>query len=246
MRHGLSQRQCEAEVLMLIAAGSDTTANVIRATILLLATTPHAYHKLQAEIDAGIASGAISTPVTNAEARALPYLQAVIYESMRYHPPAFTLLPKLVPPEGDTLEGRFIPGGTLLGTSNLGMMRHVPSFGADVDVFRPERFMDADPKRRLEMERTVELIFGIGRYMCAGKTVAFMELNKIFVEARVLIIPNVSSASVTADETNNGLQLLRDFDFQIINPKKPWVESQSHLFMINDMWMRVTERGQGS
>jgi cytochrome P450 len=177
-----------------IAAGSDTTANVIRATLLLLCTAPHVYQRLQTEIDNGAASGAISSPITHAEARAaLPYLQAIIYESMRYHPPAFTLLPKVVPPEGDTLPGGyFVPGGTMLATSNLGMMRHAPTFGEDVDVFRPERFMDARPERRLEMERTTELIFGIGGFMCAGKTVAFMELNKIFVEVStpyIILIP---------------------------------------------------------
>ncbi len=34
----------------------------------------------------------------------------------------------------------------------------------------------------LEMERAAELTFGAGRYTCAGKTIAFLELNKIFAE----------------------------------------------------------------
>jgi cytochrome P450 len=103
---------------------------------------------------------------------------------MRYHPPVFTLLPKIVPPEGDTLLGRFVPGGTRIAVNAWGMMRQRRIFGDDVDVFRPERWTDASGEKRIEMERTCELIFGIGRYMCAGKTVAFMELNKIFVEVR--------------------------------------------------------------
>lgn len=37
-------------------------------------------------------------------------------------------------------------------------------------------------------------------------------------------------------------QLLRDFDFQILNTEKPYIMSQRAMFVIRDMWMRVTER----
>lgn len=75
IRHGLTKRQCEVEALIQIIAGSDTTATTIRATMLYLLSTPRAYRALQAEIDAGIRSGRVSNPVTNAEASELPYLQ---------------------------------------------------------------------------------------------------------------------------------------------------------------------------
>jgi hypothetical protein len=75
IRHGLSQRQCETEALIQIIAGSDTTATTIRATMLYLMSTPRAYHTLQAEIDEGIRASKVSSPVTNAEANELPYLQ---------------------------------------------------------------------------------------------------------------------------------------------------------------------------
>lgn len=68
------------------------------------------------------------------------------------------------------------------------LMRN-PIFGDDVHLFRPERFTEADENRRAEMYRTTELIFGSGRWQCAGKSLAFMELNKIFFEVRVLPSP---------------------------------------------------------
>lgn len=103
-------------------------------------------------------------------------------ESIRYHPPVAELLSKQVPPQGDTLLGQFVPGGTNIGLNIGGLMRHTPTFGSDGDVFLPERWIDASPERRVAMQRTTELAFGYGRFMCAGKTVAFMELNKIVVE----------------------------------------------------------------
>jgi hypothetical protein len=55
-------------------------------------------------------------------------------------------------------------------------------FGEDTSVFQPERWLEASTNTRIEMERHVELIFGYGRYMCAGKIIAFLELDKIFFE----------------------------------------------------------------
>lgn len=75
IRHGLNQKQCETEALFQLAAGSDTTATAIRATLLYVMTTPAVYRALQTMIDAGIKTGTISSPIKNAEAMELPYLQ---------------------------------------------------------------------------------------------------------------------------------------------------------------------------
>ena len=55
-------------------------------------------------------------------------------------------------------------------------------FGQDANVFRPERWLNTTDPQLQEMERSVELIFGYGRFKCLGRSVAFIELNKIFVE----------------------------------------------------------------
>ncbi|KAK5651157.1 hypothetical protein OQA88_13204 [Cercophora sp. LCS_1] len=227
IRHGLSRRHCEAEVPLAVAAGSDTTAGIIRGTMLYILTTPHVYRRLQDEIDEAIASSRASSPVvSHAEAKKLPYLQdshhvlqkAVIYEGLRIHPPNHILASKLVPPEGDTLDGKLVPGGTKIAWNVWSLLRRKDVFGQDASVFRPERWLEAGADIRIEMERHVELIFGYGRYGCAGKTIALLELNKVFFE------------------------LLRDFNFQILNPKAPWNERQYSVFFIRDMWVRVSDR----
>lgn len=75
VRNGVSQRQCETEAMFQIIAGSDTTATAIRATMLYLMTTPHAYNRLQREIDDTIAAGRVSRPIKAEEGREIKYLQ---------------------------------------------------------------------------------------------------------------------------------------------------------------------------
>ncbi|KAJ0120538.1 hypothetical protein J7T55_015267 [Diaporthe amygdali] len=220
VRHGMTQRQCEIEVLLQLIAGTDSTSNAIRNTMLSLVSTPRAYRRLQQEIEEGIAAGNISSPITFAQGKAMPYLQAVIYESLRLFPPAFGNLPKVVPPAGDTLAGQFVPGGTHIAVNVPAIMQNVPTFGEHPEMFIPERFVEASPEKRRNMERVAEHNFGYGRYMCAGHVVAKMELSKIFVE------------------------LLREFDFQIADPVNPCKQYQGILLSLEDLHMRVTYRNK--
>ncbi|KAK7715156.1 hypothetical protein SLS64_003853 [Diaporthe eres] len=212
------------ELLTTIVAGSDTTSSATRLTLLYLMTCPRVYYKLKGVIAEAIREGKVSNPISQAEARKIPYLQAVIHEGLRMRPPAPVLTPKVMPPEGGYMGGKFIPGGTAV-TSNRKetliqlqwqLMRN-PIFGDDVHIFRPERFTEANDDRRAEMYRTTELIFGSGRWQCAGKSLAFMELNKVFFE------------------------LLRSFDFQLVNPTNPMDSTSYMLFSEKNLWVHVTE-----
>lgn len=89
---------------------------------------------------------------------------------------------KEVPPEGDTIDGRFVPGGTRIAHNTYAVQRRQDIFGDDADVFRPERWLNADPEQRQLMVQTTELVFGYGRWGCLGKPVALLELNKVFVD----------------------------------------------------------------
>ncbi|KAK4452584.1 cytochrome P450 [Podospora aff. communis PSN243] len=218
MRHGLNKVQCDAELPVVVLAGSDTSASVIKATMLYIMTTPRVYSRLQTEIDGAIKGGTVSSPITQAEAKQLPYLQAVIYEGIRIQPPSQIFLTKRAPPEGDTVLGYRIPGGTGIAWNLWSLLQDKNMFGEDAYLFRPERWLQIDADKKQEMERHVELIFGYGRYLCSGKHVAMLHLQKVYFE------------------------LLRDFDFQLVYPKSAWTERQYNGFIIKDMWVRITER----
>jgi cytochrome P450 len=81
-----------------------------------------------------------------------------------------------------------VPGGTLLGPNFWATGRNTAVFGADADVFRPARWLEVtDVEQHAEMRRVAELVFGYGRWGCAGKMIALLEMNKVFVEVSSLL-----------------------------------------------------------
>ncbi|KAF6792341.1 cytochrome p450 [Colletotrichum musicola] len=221
LRNGLTYKELLAEIFLEFIAGSDSTATAIRMTMLCLLNTPSSFNILRREIDDGIREGRISSPILDAEARGMPFLQAVIKEGIRMYPPQTALNYKQVAPGGAEVCGHFLPEGTQLGVNIHRLMRCKDTFGIDADVFRPERWIEtaaADEERFREMGAVVELDFGHGRFQCLGKAIAFMELDKIFVE------------------------LLRRFDFAVVTPQEPLKLWDAGFWVTDDFHLRVSRR----
>ena len=190
---GLTQQEAESESHLQIMAGSDSTSTTLRVTFMYIVANPVAYSKLLAEIQAAIDRGAVSHPVIkHAEALQLPYLQACIWEGLRICPPLVGLQSKLAPHQGETVNGTFYPAHIEIAISPSMVTRRKDIFGKDADIFRPERWLEADPSTRARYERTTDVIFGSGRFVCLGRNIAWMELNKALVEVRP---PNSSPTS---------------------------------------------------
>ncbi|KAK6224732.1 cytochrome P450 [Colletotrichum tabaci] len=219
LTHGLTREEAEGETLVQIMAGSDTTATAIRTTMLYLMTSPSCYSKLAREVREAAQSGAISSPTTNSEAGNLRYLQAVIKEGLRVFPPVTGLMSTTVPKGGDFMHGMSIPEGTDIGWTAFGVLRCKEVYGADADVFRPERWLEAGEDQLKNMVAQWELVFKYGKWQCLGKTVALMELNKVFAE------------------------LLRRFDFSLVDPATPWNSFSAGIFIQSDLLVRVSKHG---
>ncbi|EAW12175.1 cytochrome P450 [Aspergillus clavatus NRRL 1] len=218
--HGMTQEEANSETLVQIVAGSDTTATAIRAIFLHVISSPHIYSTLRKEIDN---AGPISSPITKAEAENLFYLQAVIEEGLRFWPPIGLLASKLVPNGGATINGFFMPEGSNIGVSIMGIQRSKDIFGEDADEFRPERWLnigegEAEKAREKKMRGTVDLVFASGKYSCPGRQVAMMELNKIFVE------------------------VLRKYDITLVNPSQPWTSFYAGVWMQKNLRVRFSKR----
>lgn len=151
--------------------------------MLHISTSPLVYRRLQNEIDEGIKAGQISSPISDAQARGLPYLQALIKECFRIWPPITGIMPRMSDDEG-VVCGQRIPANTHVGWSAHAVLRDKTVFGSDAELFSPERWLcaSAEPDKLRIMENTVELVFGQGKWGCLGKPISLLELNKVFVE----------------------------------------------------------------
>ncbi|KAI0204897.1 cytochrome P450 [Astrocystis sublimbata] len=216
IQQGLPEMECQLDLSLLLPAGTETVAMMARGTLLHLMNSPAIYQRTKQEIREAIAAGRISSPITNEEALSLEYMQAVIREGLRIMCPVNFGFSKEVPAGGDTICGTYVPGGTAVFLNYHAMMRNKQSFGEDADTFRPERFLGSGPEVS-HMIKTVDLSFGNGRFVCLGKVMAVQEMNKLFVE------------------------LFRNFDFQSVNPEKPWSREGYGTWIVNDFWARVTE-----
>ncbi|KAJ8106217.1 hypothetical protein OPT61_g9684 [Boeremia exigua] len=158
-----------------IAAGSDTTAISLSAVIAYLTMHPHTLTTLRHELDAATTAGTLSNPATFQEAQKLPYLQAVIMESLRMHPAVGAPMTRIVGPAGLTLAGRFFPSGTEVGVNAWVIHNNTALFGHDARVFRPERWLTSE---RAQLERNF-LAFGAGPRTCLGRNISLMEMSKV-------------------------------------------------------------------
>ncbi|MCJ1258853.1 hypothetical protein MMC24_006687 [Lignoscripta atroalba] len=217
LERGLSLDNIETELIISLVAGSDTTSTSVQATLFAIISDPRVYKKLQLEIDAAVSQGKVSSPIRDNEARQHPYLQACILEGLRKHPPVSQLRERMVPPEGDEIDGYRIPGGTYIGLNTWGTQLN-EVFGDDPVNFRPERWLIEDQERLQAMRRTQDLVFGHGSTKCLGVRIANMELNKIFFE------------------------LLRRFDIATSNPIKPWKSTCYGIFFQEDFNVRIVRR----
>ncbi|KAJ5556509.1 cytochrome P450 [Penicillium frequentans] len=171
---GIPPRELEVDAFTPIIAGPESVATLLRAAVLYIVTNPRVHQKLTAELDEKELSGSLSTPISYQETKQLPYLCAVVKEMFRIHPPIGTPFPRVVPQEGITICGHFIPGGCDVG-------RNKQIFGDDVDRFRPERWLEATRDELREFQRA-DLTFGAGLTTCLGKHIAAFEIHKTLAE----------------------------------------------------------------
>ncbi|KIV90486.1 hypothetical protein PV10_07788 [Exophiala mesophila] len=200
-----------------ILAGSDTTAIAIRAIFYFLVKTPQVYARLREEIDQAERDGKLSELVTYEESQTLRYLQAVIKEAMRLHPSIAFPLERVVPQEGARIGNYSLPHGTVVGVLPPLINRNKAVFGDDVDTFRPERWINADPEHLKTMERFYTT-FGHGSRGCIGKNIALLEICKF--------VPEV----------------LRRFDLEWASPSDTWTLTAGWFWRQKDITMLFNPR----
>jgi cytochrome P450 len=112
----MTMPELEATAALLIVAGSESTSTMMTATTNFLVRSPGKLDKLAKEVRDAFQN---EKQITLSAVEQLPYMKVVFQEGMRLGPPVPTQIPRIVPPEGDVVCGRRLPGNVCF-TSHSG------------------------------------------------------------------------------------------------------------------------------
>lgn len=169
----LGRAELTAEALTQLIAGSDTTSNTSCAILYWALCTPGVIPKLQSVLDEAIPSD-IDVP-SFAMVKDIPYLQWVIWETMRIHSTSSMGLPRQIPAGDSPVDicGHTFYPGDVLSVPAYTIHHSTEIWGPDADAFVPERW---DPSRLTSRQKAAFIPFSVGPRACVGRNVAEMEL----------------------------------------------------------------------
>ncbi|KAH7099379.1 cytochrome P450 [Auriculariales sp. MPI-PUGE-AT-0066] len=155
----MNDEQMMDQVLTFLGAGHETTASGLTWTLWLLASHPDAQAKLRKELVGRLAAD--TRPDYRTLTKDLPYLDAVVHESLRVLPPVPMTFRKTA--RDTIIDGVRVPAGTLL---------YIPI--RVQNLFRPERWLDGSPTTS-----GPGMTFILGPHACIGKTMSIVEMKAV-------------------------------------------------------------------
>ncbi len=163
---GLTDEEIRDEVLTLLLAGTETSANILGWAMHHLGQCPEAEARLHAEVDEVLGGRAIVAE----DIAKLRYTHAVIMETLRLYPQAWILTRRSIAPV--RLGEVELPVGASVYFSPYALQRD-PAVYPKPDVFDPQRWAD---DRSTLTQRPSFVPFGGGRRQCIGDVFAMTEL----------------------------------------------------------------------
>ncbi|KAK7044096.1 hypothetical protein VNI00_007812 [Paramarasmius palmivorus] len=157
------------------SAGVATTISAIEVAILAMLHFPSVMRDAQKELDNVIGNSRLPS---FADYDSLPYMQALLKETLRWRPIAPTGVAHSVT-EDNVYNGMFIPRGSTV-YANIYEIVSDPQLFPDPDKFMPERFLNSSDARLANY--TVS--FGFGRRICPGLHIA--QQSMFIIIARML------------------------------------------------------------
>ncbi|CAM8925002.1 unnamed protein product [Rhodiola kirilowii] len=167
----ISEKEINIFILEIFMAGSETTSSTTEWAMTELLCNPTKLANLKSELDQVIGHRLLQ----ESDIESLPYLQAVVNETLRLHPPIPFLVPRRAMKDTNFM-GYHIPQNTQVFVNTWAIGRD-PKVWADPEKFDPERFIGSKVDYR---GKNFEFIpFGAGRRMCAGVPLAHRVLHLV-------------------------------------------------------------------
>ncbi|XP_010257993.1 PREDICTED: cytochrome P450 78A5 [Nelumbo nucifera] len=159
----LSDSDMIAVLWEMIFRGTDTVAILLEWILARMVLHPDIQAKAQSEIDSVVGS---TRSVSDSDLPNLPYLQSIVKESLRVHPPGPLLSWARLAVHDVHIGENFIPAGTT-AMVNMWAITHDEGIWSEPTEFKPERFMKEEVSIMGSDLRLAP--FGSGRRVCPGK-----------------------------------------------------------------------------
>uniref|UniRef100_A0A1J3GGP1 Cytochrome P450 705A5 n=1 Tax=Noccaea caerulescens TaxID=107243 RepID=A0A1J3GGP1_NOCCA len=178
----------------LFVGGTDTSVQTTQWTMAEIINNPDVLERMREEIDYVVGKSRLiqETDIAN-----LPYLQAVVKEGLRLHPPSPFVTRTFQ--ERCEVKGFYIPEKTALVINSYALMRD-PDSWEDPNEFKPERFLGSSVTEQEEERREQALKylpFGSGRRGCPGVNLAY-----IFVGTAIGVMVQCFDWRIKGDKVN--------------------------------------------
>ncbi|KAJ4906983.1 hypothetical protein Rs2_10641 [Raphanus sativus] len=167
----ITRNHIKALFVDLFIAGTDTSTNTIQWTMAEIFNNPKILERLREEIDSVIENNNTTRLIQETDLPNLPYLQAVVKEGLRLHPPAPLVLRSFQ--EGCKVRGFDVLEKTTLIVNCYAVMRD-PDIWEYPEEFKPERFLPSS-SGSFQEEVLKYVPFGGGRRGCPGSNLALLE-----------------------------------------------------------------------
>ena len=207
----------------LYTGGADTTVSSISSFFLAMSISPEVQRKAQEEIDRVVG---MSRLPTFSDRENLPYVDAIVKESQRWHTVGAMGLPHQTD-QDDTYNGYLIPKGAILLPA-VWWFTHDPTTYHDPMAFKPERYF-----KPYDEPSPTNVTWGFGRRICPGRILADASLYLTF--AQCLAVFNIGKA---VDENGKDIEPRIEMKAGIISHPVPFKcritpRSKEHEELIN-------------
>ncbi|MCA9704222.1 MAG: cytochrome P450 [Myxococcales bacterium] len=179
----MTDRQLRDEVLTMLVAGHETTANAMIWTLYLIARHPEVLDELVGEYDRVLDR----RPPTLDDVSRLTYARRVIMESLRLYPPSWSIARTCK--HGDTLGEHHLRPKSMVLISPW-VTHRCPHIWPEPTVFDPDRFTEDRSKGR---PRYAHFPFGGGPRQCIGKEFALLAMQIILASMLSHVRPELAA-----------------------------------------------------
>ncbi|CAF1523118.1 unnamed protein product [Rotaria magnacalcarata] len=170
-----SKQNLDSLVQDLFVAGTETISNTLNWAIFYIVAHSDVQEKLHEEIDRLIGK---DRPPCEKDRNQMPYIEAVLLESLRCHCAGPILLPRATTHD-ITFRNYFIPKDTFILVNMWSAMKDEEQW-LKPDEFRPDRFLDENNKLK-NNNHPAMMPFSVGKRACTGEQIAKIQLFLILV-----------------------------------------------------------------